>query len=332
MKIIFLSFIFSFIVITGASAQWSLYGNNLSYGKLTLGNGTIQSPKLYVQQNATDFTASFQSTNGKGLLINTISDPLLIGTTGNSSGNIFIVDESGSVGINTGPSFHPSYKLHVGGHSLVDGTVRANIVSANTYYTTSDRNLKKNIKENFSSFNRLYDIKTYDYELKAEGNGKTHFGVMAQEIAEIYPDLVMTNEDNELAVNYIELIPQMIRALQEQKLMMNATLEKMSAMQEEITSLKSKLASTENLKTMNQWSVLYPNPASNSATIQLSNVSDLENAMVELIDLNSKVILTRTFDGKSSLSMDTSGLTKGVYFIRLTDGLKQIETKRLLIE
>ncbi len=310
---------------TSAMAQWSNSGNNYTTGKVGIGLNNTTGKKLYVRQTSNDHSALFTSDNGNGVIIHSKVDPLRIGSAGNSSGNLFIINENGTVGIGTGFSFNTNYKLHVIGSVLSSGTVAASAMSANVYFTSSDRNLKKNIKENFSSFNRLYDIKTYDYELKAEGNGKTHFGVMAQEIAEIYPDLVMTNEDNELAVNYIELIPQMIRALQEQKLMM-------SAMQEEITTLKTELANTTNIKSLNQVSVLYPNPASNSATIQLSNARDLENAVVELVDLNSKVIVTRNFDGKSSLSLDTSGLTKGVYFIRLSDGAKQIETKKLLIE
>ena len=322
---------------SSAFAQWSNSGNNYTTGKVGIGINNTTGKKLYVRQTSNDHSALFTSDDGNGVIIHSKVDPLRIGTAGNSSGNLFIINENGTVGIGTGFSFNTSYKLHVAGKgyfssSLTVGStgnfsssLTAYVMYANGFFNNSDRRLKADIKEDFSSFNGIYDIKTYNYELKSETNGKRHFGVMAQEVAEIYPDLVVETENKTLAVNYVELIPQMIRALQEQKQLI-------TALENEVTNLKSELENTTNLNTLNQVSVLYPNPASNSATVQLSNARDLENASVELFDLNGKVIKTQSFDGKASLSIDTSSLNEGVYFIRLMDGLKQIETKRLLIE
>lgn len=46
---------------------------------------------------------------------------------------------------------------------------------------------------------------------------QTHFGLSAQELKEIYPNLVYEGQDGYLAVNYIELVPVLIRSIQELK-------------------------------------------------------------------------------------------------------------------
>lgn len=43
---------------------------------------------------------------------------------------------------------------------------------------------------------------------------KTHYGLIAQELQDIYPDLVYESGDGYLSVNYIELIPILIQSIQ----------------------------------------------------------------------------------------------------------------------
>jgi hypothetical protein len=44
-----------------------------------------------------------------------------------------------------------------------------------------------------------------------------HYGLSAQELQEIYPDIVRKGEDGILGVNYVELVPILIRSIQELK-------------------------------------------------------------------------------------------------------------------
>ena len=60
---------------------------------------------------------------------------------------------------------------------------------------------------------KLLQIDGKSYEMK----GKQKIGVLAQEIQEVFPELV-TKDDNEmLAVNYQGLVPVLINALKEQQ-------------------------------------------------------------------------------------------------------------------
>lgn len=102
-------------------------------------------------------------------------------------------------------------------------------------FTPSDMTLKKNIKTNSHGINTILAIKTYEYQYKDDENEKIHLGVMAQELEKILPNLVTEKkkEDDKLAVNYLELIPVLVKAIQDQ----NSEIE---ALKKEIQVLKNK--------------------------------------------------------------------------------------------
>ena len=92
---------------------------------------------------------------------------------------------------------------------------------------SSDARLKSNIVSLGSTLSRLLLIDGKSYEMK----GKQKIGVLAQDIKEVFPELV-TEDDNEmLAVNYQGLVPVLINALKEQD-------DKISNQQVEINRLK----------------------------------------------------------------------------------------------
>ena len=46
---------------------------------------------------------------------------------------------------------------------------------------------------------------------------RRHFGINAQELQKVYPDLVLEGQDGYLSVNYLEMVPLVIRSIQELK-------------------------------------------------------------------------------------------------------------------
>lgn len=85
---------------------------------------------------------------------------------------------------------------------------------------SSDRRLKKNIKPIEPSLENLLQLKpsAYDWQNpEVRGQGKS-YGLIAQELAEIYPELVRERPDGYLGIDYYELIPFLIKAIQEQQL------------------------------------------------------------------------------------------------------------------
>ena len=78
---------------------------------------------------------------------------------------------------------------------------------------SSDARLKSNIVSLGSTLPKLLQIDGKSYEMK----GKQKIGVLAQEIQEVFPELVSEDDNEMLAVNYQGLVPVLINALKEQQ-------------------------------------------------------------------------------------------------------------------
>lgn len=87
----------------------------------------------------------------------------------------------------------------------------------NSYAAISDKTLKENIVPAVSQWDNVRDIEIVNYNFKEETNYPTHkqIGVIAQQVEEVSPGLVDTNEDGLKAVNYSVLNVKAIKALQE---------------------------------------------------------------------------------------------------------------------
>lgn len=95
-----------------------------------------------------------------------------------------------------------------------DATVSNDLTVSGDVVVSSDARLKANIVSLGSTLSKLLLIDGKSYTMKKDGKQK--IGVLAQEIQEVFPELV-TKDDNEmLAVNYQGLVPVLINALKEQ--------------------------------------------------------------------------------------------------------------------
>jgi hypothetical protein len=110
-------------------------------------------------------------------------------------------------------------------------TVNKNLTVNGTFSNPSDKNLKSNINSlDTNKTDNLLKLNPVTYNYNNDSEQKQHFGLVAQEIEEFYPELVSNDffyKDNFYkTVNYIELIPIM--------------LSKIKNMQNEIDELKKK--------------------------------------------------------------------------------------------
>jgi len=142
-------------------------------------------------------------------------------TTQLSSGK-FWLDTSGT---------HPVLKIYRGGWKAlftitttgvttslvslnVSETSNFNLVNATDFNTTSDKRLKSNIKV-INSETALNQVKTLNgvyYEM----NGKQNIGLIAQEVENIVPEVVIEREDGYKGVNYSNLVAVLVEAIKEQ--------------------------------------------------------------------------------------------------------------------
>ncbi len=110
----------------------------------------------------------------------------------------------------------------------------------------SDKRLKKNILPIQNALSEIGKLKLYSYEYNAPENysgylpsGK-HYGFIAQELKEIYPTFVQLNSNNYYSVNYQEMIPILVKGIQEQQAQIDE-------LKKEMTDLKSLVKNQQSL-------------------------------------------------------------------------------------
>jgi hypothetical protein len=135
------------------------------------------------------------------------------------------------VGIGMTPSESSEYKLEVAGN------VRCSNLQCVSVNQTSDMRYKKNIENIGDVLENINKLNPVSYLLlNQESADKKSFGFIAQELNEIFPDVVVEpNNEHELyGINYTSIIPLLTKSIQE-------LTKKIELQQNEINYLKQKL-------------------------------------------------------------------------------------------
>ncbi len=107
----------------------------------------------------------------------------------------------------------------------------------------SDRRLKKNIKKIENALSTIDKIGGYTYNWKKETNqALTQFGVIAQEVQKVLPEIVKVNDDGILSVSYSSLIPILLEGMKEQQEIIDQVLKANIHLKKENNHLKKEIA------------------------------------------------------------------------------------------
>jgi hypothetical protein len=120
-----------------------------------------------------------------------------------------------------------------------DTTVSNDLTVNGDVVVSSDARIKSNIVSLGSTLSRLLLIDGKSYTMTKDGKQK--IGVLAQEIKQVFPELVSEDDNEMLAVNYQGLVPVLINAIKEQN-------NKISNQQFEIDRLKEQEKRLERLE------------------------------------------------------------------------------------
>jgi hypothetical protein len=122
----------------------------------------------------------------------------------NQTYNVWIGNKTIMNSLNTGWTAigqnDPIAFFHVQGSAVVDGSM-----SANSYITTSDKRKKDIISQDG-------ELATYQFK----GDDKIHYGYIAQDMEDLYPNQVSTDNDGMLSLNYIEILVKKVHDLEKE--------------------------------------------------------------------------------------------------------------------
>jgi hypothetical protein len=229
---------------TTEQAYISFFGNNIGIGtispstKLHLQNGRFR----VSESDGAGLAGIIELSNGTKInYIFTGSDGHLYARTDDTSKHVLLQagSSSGRVGIRT---TSPQAALHCVGDGQT-GTIIAtsgnayksdwpggwgggfgtwDISCSGIYYSAlsqrSDKRLKKNIKKLKidNLIEKINYLKPVSFKWKSKDKGKDiNYGFIAQDFIKIFPDLIRKDNNNYLSIDYIGIIPILVKVIQE---------------------------------------------------------------------------------------------------------------------
>lgn len=246
--------------------------NSNSIGSGDPGNNSVPGIYVYNSNNSSSTAHSIvsirtnASTGGKPYIsfdanghagysigLNNPTDQLIINTdwnfnTGTASKNAIIINETGQSRVII-PSSSGNYASDwVGGWGggLSTYDISCASVYASNYVTRSDQRLKNSIKSlDESVFSKYFKLRpvTYYWNERISSDTKLQYGLIAQEVERIFPEIVNTATDSmhTKSVNYQALHALSIKVIQSQQTELDLLQKKYAELEIRLQKLESKL-------------------------------------------------------------------------------------------
>lgn len=261
---------------------------------------------------------------------NIISYPFKAGVVGLSSAGCAIYGSTSATIPNTWT--YGNFAGFFNGNARVTGTMYAS-----SFNTTSDSRLKENITGiDCSVANAILSLHPVSYRFIAspmiylDGNEKnrTHYGLVAQEVRDILPNIVSEDSEGYLSINYIELIPLLIQTIKQQ--------------QTQIEELQSKLYELTNNTKRNlparqtdrpQLKQNTPNPFSQNTKIDYYLPTDTREAAIRVHDMSGAEIAVYPIVsfGQGELTINGGTFRAGMYLYSLIADGQLVDTKQMIL-
>ncbi|MCL2328415.1 MAG: tail fiber domain-containing protein [Bacteroidetes bacterium] len=252
-----------------------------------------------------------------------------------------VLSDNGNVGIDR----DPDYKLDV------NGTIR--VVS--TLYS-SDERLKSNIKDLENEAEKLYKLQGKSYTKTTVPSFETEngavrekrdttqffeYGYLAQELKEVFPELVSQDSAGYYSVNYVALIPVIIEALKDQQKTIATLQQKLEGKETASNALKSgEITATQNMYLSDAANAetlkLYqnaPNPFNERTTVKCFVPQNIQKVQLCVYNMQGVQVqcITIVERGNVEISIEARTLSAGIYsYVLLGDGTAS-ETKQMIL-
>jgi hypothetical protein len=258
------------------------------------------------------------------------------------------------------------------------GYFSGGIYSTGTFIA-SDETLKQNVQDFSSALSIISQLHPKTYQYRQNNNYKLmklprgeHYGLIAQDVEKVLPNLVKdtkfnvgdavaqkhaygskyTNPDASAnkttlhfkALNYTELIPVLIKGIQEQQQSIEELKQVNQQQQEQINQLKNlietKLGNTDasNIQTTTLSSAFLlqnaPNPYKSSTTISYNLPDKFSSAQIVITNNAGQVLkqINVSGVGKGSVNIAASSLSAGSYNYALWIDGRIVDSKKMILQ
>ncbi|HEY6979069.1 MAG TPA: tail fiber domain-containing protein [Chitinophagaceae bacterium] len=226
------------------------------------------------------------------------------------------------------------------------------------YSALSDRRAKKDIEQAPDVLEKVMQLQVKKYHfLQNKSSDKMHFGMIAQEVEKIFPEIVtIPRSDNDrYAVNYSAYGVIAIKAIQEQQKKMEEQVKQiqqqeqaMQQQQQKIVTLEERIAKLEMIINHNSVSSTgsnnsvsneinaatleqnQPNPFNQSTVIQY-RLPQGSTAQINLYDMNGVLVKLLKADESGQTTINSGDLKAGTYTYTLVVNGKTSASKKMVL-
>ena len=242
------------------------------------------------------------------------------------------------------------------------GEFHGSVYSSTGIFEGSDARLKQNIRDFTSAMEIINQLHPRQFEFRSDGDYKlmnfahgTHFGLIAQDLEKVLPNLVKNSKlqvpviekpgspdankgqapqqaktIDAKAVNYTELIPIIIKGMQEMS-KENADLKNQVAELKQMVSQNTSSAAVSSLSGASLGQN-FPNPFNKSTIISLSIPKESNAASIVVSQTGTgKILKSIPVSGASQVTLDAASLSAGAYTYTLYIDGKKIDSKQMVI-
>jgi hypothetical protein len=128
-------------------------------------------------------------------------------------------------------------------YNMGTAAIALNDIYADNFFNISDKRLKENIKPLNYGLAQINQLNAVQYNFISDQSKATRLGLLAQEIEQILPELVSTGSDamQTKAVDYVGIIPVLIKATQEQQEIIDSQNIKIKSLEDRLNVIEEKL-------------------------------------------------------------------------------------------
>ncbi len=218
-----------------------------------------------------------------------------------------------------------------------------NDVISSGVFIQSDERYKENIEPVGEVLTSLKNLEPVTYNLKGAGNargprnntdnGSERYGFLAQNVQEVFPELVHADNNGYLSVDYIGLIPILVQSINE----LRAELAELKGeKQEDAPFMAGQQAAQSELEASLGAAKLYqnaPNPWSSETVIRYSLPQDVSKADIYIYDMQGAQLkcIPAHGRGESQVTVTARDLKAGMYLYALVADGALVDSKQMIL-
>ena len=226
--------------LNNAVGNFALTANTTGSNNSAVGYGALYKNTTGSNNNAQGFYALENNTSGSNnIAVGQYAGDSL--TTGNSNidiGNSGVAGESGVIRVGSSATHVAAYMAGISNSTITGAAVyvsssgRLGVLASSEHYKTAVAPMGARTVS-------LVKLRPVTFHLKSEPDGALQYGLIAEEVAKIYPELVIRDDTGKIqGVRYDELAPMLLNEVQQQKSQLREQGAEIRNMREQVAELR----------------------------------------------------------------------------------------------